>query len=196
METGIRVVTVVDDETARTEVDVFVAEAGKGDPVGPGSQLGGVKPAATPAPIAARELVGLCGSAKETRRPESPGVSIGPGLRRFQPSSTTRTSPSPPNRTSPERSPDGGRGSRLRRAIITRRLHVGDQLRLGGRHRLDRAEQLDVNRTDVCDHADVRFGDHRQLGDLTFAPASPFPGPGFPVPAGASRMVGAGRSRY
>jgi len=59
------------------------------------------------------------------------------------------------------------------------RLHVGDQLRLGGRHRLDRAEQLDVNRTDVRDHADVRFGDHRQLGDLAFAPHRHFQDQGF-----------------
>ena len=49
------------------------------------------------------------------------------------------------------------------------RGQVGDQLRLGGRDRLDRAEQLEVRRADVDDHADVGLGDVRQLGDLAGA---------------------------
>ena len=46
---------------------------------------------------------------------------------------------------------------------------VGDQLGLGGGDRLQRAEQLQVRRADVDDHADVRLRDRRQLGDLPSA---------------------------
>ncbi len=41
-----------------------------------------------------------------------------------------------------------------------------DELRLGGGHVLDGADELKVHRRDVRDHADVRLGDARQLADL------------------------------
>ena len=41
-----------------------------------------------------------------------------------------------------------------------------DELRLGGGHVLDGADELEVHRRDVGDHADVRLGDARQLADL------------------------------
>ena len=46
---------------------------------------------------------------------------------------------------------------------------VGEQLGLRRRDRLERAEQLEVDRADVGDHADVGLGDRRQLGDLAGA---------------------------
>ncbi len=49
------------------------------------------------------------------------------------------------------------------------RPQIGDQLRLGGGDRLQRAEQLEVDRPDVDDDADVGLGDRRQLGDLADA---------------------------
>ncbi len=41
-----------------------------------------------------------------------------------------------------------------------------DQLGLGGRDRLERAEQLEMDRAEADDHTDVGFGDLRELGDL------------------------------
>ena len=46
---------------------------------------------------------------------------------------------------------------------------AGDQLGLGRGHALDAAEQFEVDGADVDDHADVRLGDRRQLGDLARA---------------------------
>ena len=46
---------------------------------------------------------------------------------------------------------------------------VADQLGLGGGHPLDRAEDLQVHRAHVHDHAHVRLGDLRELGDLPLA---------------------------
>ena len=46
------------------------------------------------------------------------------------------------------------------------RLQVADQLRLGRGDVLDRPEDLQVDRPDVDDHADVRLRDGDQLGDL------------------------------
>ena len=47
---------------------------------------------------------------------------------------------------------------------------AGDQLGLGRGDVLDRPQQLEVNRPDADDHADVGLGDRRQLGDLAGAP--------------------------
>ena len=91
------------------------------------------------------------------------------------PSSTVAStaSTSPPG---PKRSRRGARQVRLQLAGLDRddRGAVGRQrsehLRLRRRDRLDRAEQLDVDRADVGDHRHVGLGDRRQLGDLARAP--------------------------
>ena len=44
-----------------------------------------------------------------------------------------------------------------------------DQLRLGGRDRLDRSQELEVDGPDAHDHRDVGLGDLRELGDLALA---------------------------
>ena len=76
-------------------------------------------------------------------------------------------------------------GSSTGTTAVAPGAQAGDQLGLGGGDRLERAEQLEVHRADVDDHADVGLGDRGQLGDLARRRASPSRAPAPRCRAGA-----------
>ena len=133
-------------------------------------------PSATPAAIAARALVRLCASAKGKWKRLAPGRGRDQRLGDAVGHARSR----PPRRRRRGRSAAGaarrarcGSSSPGRRPGRPRRRRPGsavEHLGLGRRDRLDRAEQLDVDRADVGDHRDFGLGDRRQLGDLAGAP--------------------------
>ena len=116
-----------------------------------------------PAAIAASALSGCGprrrGSGSAARRPASRSAPRSPP-------SSTRASAAATSPPAPKRSSLGARsrcGSSAPASAGTTAVPPGRQavedLGLGRRDRLDRAEQLDVDRADVGDHADVGLGD-------------------------------------
>ena len=95
--------------------------------------------------------------------------------RQRQPSPSSATSPPGPNVTTRRSSRRCGAssGSPAGTTAVAARAQAGDQLGLRRGDRLDRPEQLEVDRADVDDDADVGLGDRRQLGDLARRRASP-----------------------
>ena len=151
-------------------------------------------PSATPAAIAARALVRLCASAKGKWKRCVAGRGRDQRLGHARP----RPAPRPPRRRRRGRSAAAAaRRSqvRLQLAGLDRddRGAVGRQrvedLRLGGGDRLDRAEQLDVDRADVGDHRRRRARRSPPARRSGRRRASPSPAPGVSVSSGASRIV-------
>ena len=111
--------------------------------------------------------------ARGGERGERVAAHVGRGERQLErPPAASSTSPPGPNVTVAHVV------AQVRRRAAARRpgrrpsppgAQAGDQLGLRGGDRLDRAEQLEVHRADVDDHADVGLGDRGQLGDLAGA---------------------------
>ena len=153
----------------------------------------GVTPSARAAATAASRLRRLCACANDGRRLDArlarrAAITTLAVLACARASSTSPPSPNVTVRRSARRcgsssgSPAGhDRGGAGRQAR--------DQLRLGGRDRLERAQQLEVHRADVDDHADVGLGDRASAPRSARRRASPSPAPAPRVPAGAASIA-------